>query len=56
MHLKPEAKRTIEQTEKLAIIEGSKIISEFLGRVLKLMSFIKLVLCNESPQENKSSV
>ena len=33
-----------------------KIISELLARILKLMSFIKLVLCNESPRENKSSL
>ena len=60
MHLKPQVKRTIEQTKMLAIFGGkilrSKIISELLARVLKLMSFIKLVLCNESPRENKSSL
>ena len=59
MHLKP-TKRTIEQTEMLAIIGEDilrrKIISEFLARILKLMSSIKLVLCNESPRENKSSL
>ena len=59
MHLKP-TKRTIEQTEMLAIIGEDilrrKIISEFLARILKLMSFIKLVLCNGSPWKNKSSL
>ena len=59
MHLKP-TKRTIEQTEMLAFIGEDilrrKIISEFLARILKLMSFIKLVLCNGSPWKNKSSL
>ena len=57
--MKP-TKRTIEQTEMLAIIGEDilrrKIISEFLARILKLMSFIKLVLCNGSPWKNKSSL
>ena len=59
MHLK-QTKRTIEQTEMLAIIGEDilrrKIISEFLARILKLMSFIKLVLSNGSPSKNKSSL
>ena len=42
-------------------MQSKKIKSSnpFLGlfaRILKLMSFIKLVLCNESPRENKSSL